>query len=255
MFRLPIFYRQDNGPAGAGAPATTPTTPPASPPSSPPAALNPEIYNPDGQSWKDLYNGTVGGQKSLQSQHVQALATKQGQVDAQTALVQERDATITSLQTAAQEQVSVMAGLTEQAATIPDLLQRASYADRLEILAQFPRLMTAHTAQEVPGVDGADPTTVNVNPYMELIATTTLTGDALRTQLSQFAGALPEPSQAAPTSSAPVIPPQPEPAPESTRASTLAEIGLRMRKDPTNLKIQAEYNEALLLPKAMGGTQ
>jgi hypothetical protein len=216
--------------------------------------LDPQIYNPEGQSWKDLYNGTAGGIQSLKSQHVQALAAVQAKVDTHLAAIQERDATITQLQAAAQEQVNAMTALTEQAATIPDLLQRASYADKLEILATFPRLMTAQTAQEVPGEDGADPTTVMVNPFMQLIATTTLDGEALRAQLAQFSSALPEPSQSTHSSNVPVIPPQPEPAPASTRASVLAEIGERLRSAPTDPTILKEWHDALALPKAIGGT-
>jgi len=253
MFKPHFLYRPDNGPGtgGAAAPAATPATP--SPTSSPPAQES-QTHNAQGQLWKDLYHGTKGSIDSLKSQQVQTLATVQGQVDANLAIIQERDATISGLQTAAQSQVDVMAGLTEQAATIPDLVQRASYADKLEILMQFPQLVGMTTAQEVPGEDGADPITVNINPYLELIATTTLTGDALRTQLSQLSGALPEPSQAAPVSNVPVIPPQPEPSAPSTRSSTLAEIAERMRLEPHNPAIQAEFREALKLPKALGGT-
>jgi len=245
MFRLPIFYRQDNGPAGAGVPAATPPTPaPASPPSSPPA-LDPNIYNPEGQLWKDLYNGTAGGIKSLQSQHVQALATVQGQVDAHLTTIQERDATITGLHAASQEHAAIVATLTEQAQAIPDLIQRAGYAGKLEILMQFPQLVAAQTAQEVPGEEGAEPTTVMVNPYLEMMATTTLAGDALRTQLSQFAAALPEPGPAASASAAPVIPPQPIPSTPSTARETLAALGEQMKQDPTNLALRNEWMEAL----------
>jgi hypothetical protein len=251
MFELPIFYRQDNGPANAGVPAPiAPTLPSASPPSSPPA-FDPQIYNPEGQSWKDLYNGTAGGLQSLKSQHTQALATVQAQVDAALGSMRERDTTIKQLQTAAQEQAANVTTLAEQAKTIPDLLQRAGYADRLEILMQFPPLVAAQVDQEVPGEDGVAPTIIKVNPYLELIATTTLAGEALRKHLSQLSGALPT---AAPiTSASPVIPPQPTPTGPPDVRRTLAELHEQMRLDPTNLTLRTKWMDALAgLPE---GTQ
>lgn len=253
MFKLPIFYRQGNGPPGAGAPAATPTIPPASPTPSPPA-LDPLIYNPEGQSYKDLYNGTTGGIQSLKSQHVQALATAQGQTDAHLATIQERDAAITQLKTAAQQQANAVTTLTEQAQTIPDLVQRAGYADKLEIFIQYPQLVAAQTPKEVPGEEGADPVTVNVNPFLELIATTTLTGDPLRKHLEQLSKALPGPTQAAPTSITPVIPPQPTPATPGTRTSTLAELREELRLKPHDPALKAKFMDALALPNELGAT-
>lgn len=244
MLKRHFLYRPDDGLGGGGtaAPAVTPATP--SPTAGPPA-LDPMIYNPEGQPWKDLYNGTAGGIQSLKSQHTQALATVQAQVDAHLAAIQERDATITQFKTAAQEQAANAAALAEQAKTIPDLLQRAGYADRLEILMQFPKLVASTVAQEVPGAEGAAPTTIQVNPYLELIATTTLSGDALRKQLSQLAGAIPEPTITSPSSAAPVIPPQPTPSTPLDPRETLKALGEKMRQDPTNMTIKNAWMDAL----------
>lgn len=251
---LNFLYGPDKGHNGGG--EADPTTPPpaSSPPSSPPGGFDSTVYNAQGQMWKDLYHGTQGGIASLRSQHTQALAEIQAQLDANATLLQEKDAAIAQQQAAQAEQATNIATLTEQAQTIPDLNQRAAYADKLEIFLQFPTLVAAQVSQDVPGEEGAEPTQVVVNPYLQMIATTSLAGDELRTHLSQLTSAIPAPAaQTSAPTSAPPMPPQPTPVEGGTKGA-LDELREALRLDPANPALKDKYLEVLeMLAGERGG--
>jgi hypothetical protein len=243
MFKPKFLFRPNDGHGNGGQAASATSTTPG--PSPGQQGFDPQIYNPEGQLWKDLYNGTVGGMQSLKTQHTQALATLQGKVDEHKTTIQERDAALTQLRGQNEELASTIAALKEQIETIPGLAQRAGYADRLEILMQFPELVAAQTVREVQGEEGQEPTEVTIRPYLELIATTTLSGNELREHLANMASTIAPTSQAQVSASPPVVPPQPQPKPKGSVSQSLDDLGKKLRTDPNNTSYRKQFMDLL----------
>ena len=122
-----------------------------------------------------------------------------------------------------------------------DGLQSLSNPQRMEMFMLFPKLVTAQIEQEIPGEDSAEPTQVMVNPYLQMIKTTTLSGDDLRTQLAQLSAAstVPQATSAAPTLPAPAQPSQ------ATPANDLAAVGEILRKNPGDQAAKNQYFDLL----------
>lgn len=215
--------------------STTPTAPAASPASAP--QLNPDVFNGKGQKWQDLYNGVLGSTKQLEATHATAAAEAAQQLTLAQDGVTNRDDQIAQLTATSAEKDATVITLSEQAKQLPDLLQRSAYADNLEMLMLFPKLVTAQIEQEIPGEDGAEPTKVMVNPYLQMIKATTLAGDDLRTHLAQLsaASAVPQATTAAPTLPAPA---QPNPAAPEGDLAALNEI---LRKNPGDQAAKAGF--------------
>jgi len=217
---------------------TTPTAPTASPASAP----NPEIFNGEGQKWMDLYYGVIGSTKQLKATHATALAEASQQLTLAQDGVTKRDAEIAQLATASTEKDAMVITLTEQAKQLPDLLQRDAYASRLEQFMLFPQLVSAQAATTIPGEGDAEPTTVMVNPYLQMLKDTTLTGDELSAYLAQLsATAVPQATSPTP----PTMPAPATPAPASTPSDRMAVLWTQMKAEPNNQVLRDEWMNLL----------
>jgi len=175
----------------------------------------------------------------------------QAQIDAHLTTLRERDEQIVALNAAQQDMQASVTTLAEQAKVIPTLTQRAAYADKLEIFLRFPELVSVQIEQEMPGDEGQEPRKVMVNPYLEMLSTTSLTGDALAKHLAQLTLALPKQSQRAPNT--PPAPPTPI-TQDSAPASILAEVQNALKKNPNDPDAVKGYFAALDM-LAKGRTQ
>lgn len=207
-------------PESTPAPAPTPSVQPAAPQSAPPSSpLNPDVYAPDGKKWSDKYWGIQGALKQAQQQSAEATGGFEQQVLNLTQAVQQRDATIKALaeeRDMLREQVGNIPGLQEQ---IGQLSQQAQRADRYQLLMEFPELTGLRVEQEVQ-TEAGEPRKVVVNPVLQLIETSQMSLDQLRTTLQQFVTTMPSPGepQRSPVTS-PAIP-----APSSPKVDTKDEL-------------------------------
>lgn len=230
-------------PVADSAPSAQPIAPPVAPPSSP--QTNPEVYAPDGKKWADKYWGIQGALKQTQQQSAQDTGSLEQQVLQLTQSVQQRDAMIKALteeREALREQAGSIPGLQEE---IGQLSQQAQRADRYQMLLEFPELHSLRVEQLQE--DGADPQTVLVNPVLQLIETSQMPLDQLRTTLQQFVSTLPSTVEA-PRS--PVTSPAiPKPStPKVNERDELWEkvqaIHQRINTGDSSAEAQAEYAEA-----------
>ena len=219
---------------------TTPTAPAASPASAP--QLNPDVFNDKGQKWMDLYHGVTGSAAQLKADHATAVATAQQELTLAQDGVTKRDAEIAQLTAASTEKDAMVITLTEQAKQLPDLLRRDAYASRLEQFMLFPQLVSAQAATTIPGEGDAEPTTVMVNPYLQMLKDTTLTGDELSAYLAQLsATAVPQATSPTP----PTMPAPATPAPASTPAERMAVLWTQMKAEPNNQVLRDEWMNLL----------
>ncbi len=201
-------------PAGNdGTPAAPPAQAAPPPQSQPPQQQLPPTVDPsDGKLWKDKFYGTQGRLQQVEAQHAQQMGALQVQAEGLQSTLRERDATITNLQQQVQQattQLETIPGMQEQIATLE---QQSALAERYRAAMQYPALLGAQVEIERTTEDGQTVKEM-VNPLLNLIESTTLTGDALQATLRQMAAALPaQQAGSTPTSiMAGAVPPSPEP--------------------------------------------
>jgi len=176
---------------GAGEPPEGPATTPAPPLSPVTPGLNSDIYADDGKTWKSKYHGIVGRLKVVEGKR----DTEIGKRDQQIADVQqsthEREAKVVALE-------ADVARLTAEVQTIPQLrgeldaaVVGAKRASKLEVLMQYPALLTMQVEEEQQAEGQEEPVKVQVNPFMRLIEATTLVGDELAQELQRLVSVLP----------------------------------------------------------------
>lgn len=193
---------------------TTDTTvaPPVTPPVQPPAGLDPQIYClDDGKTWKTKFYGEQGRRGQIENQASQRTGTFEQQIKDMEAAANATGAETARLQARIAElegQAGAIPGLQQQ---VTDLTTQAEKAAKLEVLLQYPTLLSYQvTEQQTP--EGGEPVDVVVRPFLNLVNSTTLTGEALDTELRRLASALPGEGPAISPVAAGAAPPPPAPA-------------------------------------------
>ncbi len=199
-------------PAGSDGNATTPTQVTTPPQSQPQNQLPPTIDPSDGKPWTDKFYGARGRLQQVEAQHAEALGAAQAQAEGLQNTLHERDALITNLEQQVQQatgQLEAIPGMQEQITT---LQQESALAERYRAAMQYPALLNAQVEVERTDENG-QVVKETVNPLLNLIENTTLTGDALTATFQQMATALP--AQQVSSTPAPVmagaVPPPAEP--------------------------------------------
>jgi len=203
------------------APPAQPATPPTQPPASP--TVDSKIFAPDGKTWKDKFFGEQGRRQQVENQS----ATHAGSFEAQLETAQ-RDGQIKDAEIARLN--ASIAELTNQTGAIPDLrtqvealTPQAARAARLEILMGYPSLVAAQVEEEFTP-EGGEPQKRMVNPFLNLVNSTGLEGQALVTELGRLSAAIGTPATP-PAVVAGAVPPPASPAPgndaESHRANAM----------------------------------
>jgi hypothetical protein len=130
--------------------------------------------------------------KQVQKEHMDKIAELQTQIDTLSVGVAERDTTIVNLTS----QVDSLAGPAEQVPQlteqIQELTKKAAKADKYRMLMAHPQLLQMQVEQPVePAGEGEEPTTRTVNPLLELVESSDMSGEALQATLSQLVAAMP----------------------------------------------------------------
>jgi len=222
----------------------TSTPAPASPKPSPAEQQDPRIYDDEGKRWSDKFWGAVGQSKQLASKQADMQAT----IDDLQSKLKHSDTAVIELKTQ-------MGELGTQIATIPDLrqtiveqTQTISALEKYQVLTEYPDLLKMKVDQETTDKDGETVTT-QTNPFLQLVGSSSLGGDALRAELERLSrafsgwGATPKKD---PTVMTPAVPAQGEPAvadAESAYARVLA-VQEQMNTGDTSPAVTKEYVEA-----------
>lgn len=177
--------------SAAAAPKPTPTAPPVSPT---PPALNPDVYCPeDGKRWKEKFYGAQGALKQIRTEATEKVGAAEQQVLSMTEALQQRDATLATLGGQNTELSEQIAAIPELQGQIEQLTQQAARADLYQVLMGYPQLLSMTAQQTVPAeTEGGEPTTITVNPVLQLVETSNMSVDQLKVTLDQFLQALPQ---------------------------------------------------------------
>jgi hypothetical protein len=156
--------------------------------------LNPDIYCPDdGKKWKDKFYGAQGALKQTRTEAAEKVGAAEQQVLSVTETLQQRDATLATLTGQNTELSEQIAAIPQLQGQIEQLTQQAARADLYQVLMGYPQLLEMTAQQTVPAdKDGEEPTTITVNPVLQLIETSNMSVDQLKVTLDQFLQALPQ---------------------------------------------------------------
>jgi len=174
----------------------TPVVTPA-PVVQPPASPAPGLYAPDGKTWQSKFHGAEGRAQQVTQQRDTVVGGYEQRVEDSQQALRVAQAKVATLEGQVQQ-------LTGQVDTIPQLRgeldaakSAASKASRLQVLMKHPGLLSVQVEEEQEGQ------TVQVNPFMQFIDSTTLEGDSLDAMLRQMASAMSVP--AATPAPAPIV--------------------------------------------------
>jgi hypothetical protein len=205
--------------------------PPASQPS---VSSQDDVYAPDGKLWKDKFWGAQGALKQTQQQKEEATGGYEQQLLALAQTVKERDAAIATLNQQVEQlrdQIGTIPGLQDN---INELTQKATMAERYQLLFEFPQVHNLWIEQTVQGEDGAEPTTQRVNPVLQLVETSQMPMDQLRTTLQQFVASLPTAASPGEDRSPVTSPAIPTPTTPQTSADSDAWTRITAAQDALN---------------------
>lgn len=184
---------------GTSGPQEGPTITPAPPLSPVTPGLNPDTYADDGKTWKSKYHGIVGRLKVVEGKRDTEIGERDQKIADAQQLILEHEAKITALG-------ADVTRLTGEVQTIPQLQgelaaasEGAKKAGKLEILMQYPALLTMQVEEEQQVEGQEEPIKVQVNPFMRLIEATTLAGDDLAQELQRLVSVLPSTTPAVAT--------------------------------------------------------
>lgn len=178
-----------DAPTAPVTPAVTTPAPVVQPPASPaPDLVDPRIYASDGKLWESKFFGAEGRAKQLTQQRDTVVGGYEQRIEDSQQALRVAQAKVTTLEGQVQQ-------LTGQVDTIPQLRgeldaakSAASKASRLQVLMKHPNLLAVQVEEEQEGQ------TVQVNPFMQFIDSTTLEGDPLDAMLRQMASAMSVPA-------------------------------------------------------------
>jgi len=174
----------------------TPVVTPA-PVVQPPASPAPGLHAPDGKTWESKFFGAEGRAKQVTQTRDTVVGGYEQRIEDSQQALRVAQAKVTTLEGQVQQ-------LTGQVDTIPQLRgeldaakSAASKASRLQVLMRHPNLLAVQVEEEQEGQ------TVQVNPFMQFVDSTTLEGNPLDAMLRQMASAMSVP--AATPAPAPVV--------------------------------------------------
>lgn len=156
---------------------TTTTTP----------GLDPLIFSPDGKKWSDVAHGQRGHISQLRAEREELAGKLNAQIETLRGTVTEKEQSLSQLQAELQSRAKELEAVPALLDQIKELEQRASLADKYRMLAEYPRLLEIQVEETVPGEDGGEPKTIKVNPLLNLVENSNLTGDALRAEIRRMA--------------------------------------------------------------------
>lgn len=176
------------GPTADTISAPVAPTPPPSPPS---PSFDARVYDTDGKTWQSKFHGAQGRLMQVQAQKDTEVGTLQQQVETFQGKVIQKEAEISTLKAQTEQLTSKVQTIPQLQGELDNAKKKANWADKLDVLMGHPRLLSMQV-EEQQAVEGQDePVTVTVNPFMRLIESTTLSGDALERELVRLSAALP----------------------------------------------------------------
>ena len=242
---------------------TTTVTPPATSvdaiaPIQQPQAVPPSSQQPtslaidpsDGKEWRTKFHGQKGAYEQLKNQ----VAAKEGALSEQVKQLQQ------SLQVSEAEvkRLTLLnSELTGKADAIPqlqtdnkNLKQEAAIAERMKVLLDYPGVLGMQVEEVVPATEeGQEPTTIQVNPILNLVANSNLDPKSLRAEIervAKFQGAAPQAPPEEPSTGPPVAPAPAAPSEETAEywRKQGIELSLRMNTEGQLPELMEAHTEA-----------
>jgi len=148
-----------------------------------------------------------------------------------------------ALQARASQSENRVASLQQQVEGLPELQQQASQVDalqeqvnKLNLLMHYPQVVNRFVEREEQGAEGEEPRRVRANPTLELLLTSTLSGEQFAQHVQDFVQTLPLQGQQ-PTAPSPEAGASLTPQPANQQDERWARYN--------ELRDQGRYNEAL----------
>lgn len=191
---------------------TTPETEPQEDKTQPQPGLDPKIYADDGKTWKEKFYGEQGRRGQVEAESAKALGGLQQQIKALQEAKKADGATIARLEATVAELEGQTGAIPELQEQVTSLSSKAEMADKLNVLMKYPKLLGYQVTEERTIEGEEEPVEEIVRPFLNLIQSTTLTGEALEKELVRLAKALPgdiKPSPSPETAGAAPSPPEP----------------------------------------------
>lgn len=190
---------QDSTEVSPGADSTPVALTP--PPSQSSPGLDARIYDADGKTWQSKFHGAQGRLMQVEAQKDKKIGALQQQVDAFQEEINQKDIKIGALETQITQLTGEIQTIPQLQGELDNVKKKANRADKLDILMRHPCLLSMQV-EEQQTIEGQDePVTVKVNPFVRLIESTTLSGDALEQELVRLSAVLPSAASA----TAPVV--------------------------------------------------
>jgi predicted nuclease with TOPRIM domain len=152
------------------------------------------VFADDGKLWREKFHGVHGRVQQLEREkselagEMEDLETKNDSLRAE---IDTREDAITQLNTRIDELSAVESRVDELKQERDTLAERADLADKLDVLMDYPELLTRKVTEEVETEDG-EVVEESHNPYLDLVKSSNLEGDALRSQIDRLARTLGE---------------------------------------------------------------
>lgn len=175
-------------PAIPQAPTTTTPAPVAQPPASP----APGLYAPDGKTWQSKFHGAEGRAQQVTQQRDTVVGGYEQRISDLQQELREAQAKVTTLEGQVQKLTGQVDAIPQLRGELDAAKSAAAKASRLQVLMRHPGLLSVQVEEERE-VEGQTQT-VQVNPFMQFVDSTTLEGDPLDAMLRQMASAMSVPA-------------------------------------------------------------
>ena len=228
--------------------SATPVAPVAPPSSQQPTA--PAIDPSDGKEWRTKYHGQKGAYEQLKNQ----VAAKEGALSEQIKQLQQSlqvsEAEVKRLTLLSSELTGKVDAIPQLQTDNQNLKQEAAAAERMKVLLDYPGVLGMQVEEVVPATEeGQEPTTIQVNPILNLVANSNLSVDALRAEIervAKFQGAAPQAPPEEPSTGPPVAPAPAAPSEETAEywRQKAIELSLRMNTEGQLPELMEAHTDA-----------
>ena len=170
------------------APETTMSVDTSTMPTVQPSFSRELVYAPDGKRWIDKYNGLKGRLMQVEAESAESTGKLEAQLDSLRQRLQETAASAESYKTEAEKISELQEKIDALGEEKKALSTKADRVDQYEVLFRYPHILDKQVEKEIPDPDDPEKTMkVKVNPLLNLVESTTLTGEALEEQVQMIA--------------------------------------------------------------------
>ena len=204
----------------------------------------------DGKPWRKKFYGQKGRADQLEQEAAKAEGALTEQVNQLQQSLQIAQAEVQRLTLLSSELTGKVDAIPQLQTDNQNLKQEAAAAERMKVLLDYPGVLGIQVEEVVPATEeGKEPTTIQVNPILNLVANSNLSVDALRAEIervAKFQGAAPQAPPEEPSKGPPVAPAPSAPSEETAEywRQKAIELSLRMNTEGQLPELMDAHTEA-----------